>query len=133
MDFSLCDRSALRRCCLSVFLTICSAFSLPVMSAGDALTLQLTQPDRLPQTVTSLKQLNARAGDMLSLSSEFGEDFAFRVESVRFGICRASRQSPTGGRLPSRTTFSFHLSCPSLSVTATSGSFLLAGMHRCHC
>ena len=83
MDFSLCDRSAVRRCCLSVFLTICPTFCLPVMSAGDALTLQLTQTDRLPQTVRSLKQLNARAGDMLSLSSELGEDFAFRVQTSR--------------------------------------------------
>ena len=102
MDFSLCDRSALRRCCLSVFLTICPAFSLPVMSAGDALTLQLTQADQLPQTVTSLKQLNARAGDMLSLSSEFGEDFAFRVETSRrsnHGNKVIRGVSEAGGRL----------------------------------
>ena len=56
---------------------------MPVMSAGDALTLQLKQQDELPQTVTSLKQLNTRAGDILSLSSETGEDFAFRVETSR--------------------------------------------------
>ena len=68
MEVSLCERSALRRRYLSVFLTISLVFCLPVMSAGDALTLQLTQADRLPQTVTSLKQLNARAGDTLSLS-----------------------------------------------------------------
>ena len=72
MDFSLCDRSALRRHYLSVFLTICPAVCLPVMSAGDVLPLQLAQADQLPQTVPSLKQLNARAGDMLSLSSELG-------------------------------------------------------------
>jgi len=53
------------------------------MSSGDILTLQLTQADRLPQSVNSLKQLNARAGDMLSLSSEFGENFEFRVETSR--------------------------------------------------
>ena len=102
MDFSLCDRSALRRCCLSVFLTICTAFILPVMSAGDALTLQLTQADQLPQTVTSLKQLNTRAGDMLSLSSEFGEDFAFRVETSRrsnHGNKVIRGVSEAGGRL----------------------------------
>ena len=102
MGFSLCHRSALRRCCLSVFLTICPAFSLPVMSAGDTLTLQLTQADQLPQTVTSLKQLNARAGDMLSLSSEFGEDFAFRVETSRrsnHGNKVIRGVSEAGGRL----------------------------------
>ena len=56
---------------------------MPVMSAGDALTLQLAQQDELPQMVTSLKQLNTRAGDILSLSSETDEDFAFRVETSR--------------------------------------------------
>ncbi|MGB1958460.1 MAG: reprolysin-like metallopeptidase [Luminiphilus sp.] len=102
MEFSLCERSALRRSCLSVFLTICPVFCLPVMSAGDALTLQLTQADQLPQTVTSLKQLNARAGDMLSLSSEFGEDFAFRVETSRrsnHGNKVIRGVSEAGGRL----------------------------------
>ena len=83
MDFALFDRSALGRCCLGLFLMICPAFCLPVMSAGDALTLQLKQEDRLPQTVTSIKQLNTRAGDILSLSSEFGQDFVFRVETSR--------------------------------------------------
>ncbi len=83
MDFALCDRSALRTCCLGLLLMICPAFCLPVMSAGDALTLQLKQEDELPQTVTSIKQLNTRAGDILSLSSEFGQDFAFRVETSR--------------------------------------------------
>ncbi len=83
MDFSLCGRSALLRRCLSLLMAICPAICLPVMSAGDALTLQLTQQDELPQMVTSLKQLNTRAGDILSLSSETGEDFAFRVETSR--------------------------------------------------
>ena len=102
MEVSLCERSALRRCCLGVFLTISLVFCLPVMSAGDALTLQLTQADRLPQTVTSLKQLNARAGDTLSLSSEFGEDFAFRVETSRrsnHGNKVIRGVSEVGGRL----------------------------------
>ena len=102
MDFSLCDRSAFRRHYLSVFLTICPAFCLPVMSAGDVLTLQLTQADQLPQTLTSLKQLNARAGDMLSLSSEFGEDFSFRVETSRrtnHGNKVIRGVSEAGGRL----------------------------------
>gem|GEM_PF-1904381 len=83
MDFALCDRSALGRCCLGLLLMVCPAFCLPVMSAGDALTLQLKQEDEMPQTVTSIKQLNTRAGDILSLSSEFGQDFAFRVETSR--------------------------------------------------
>ena len=83
MDFSFCDRSALGRCCLSVFLTISAVFCPLAMSSGDILTLQLTQVDQLPQSVNSLKQLNARAGDTLSLSSEFGEDFEFRVETSR--------------------------------------------------
>lgn len=75
--------SALGRCCFSLLLAICSAFCLPVMSVGDALTLQLTRKDELPQTLISLKQLNTHAGDILSLSSELGEDFAFRVETSR--------------------------------------------------
>jgi len=83
MDFALFDRSAMGRCCLGLLLIICPAFCLSVMSAGDALTLQLKQEDRLPQTVTSIKQLNTRAGDILSLSSEFGQDFVFRVETSR--------------------------------------------------
>ena len=102
MDFSLRDRSALRKRCLGVFLTICSAFCLPVMSAGDALTLQLKQEDELPQTVTSLKQLNTRAGDILSLSSEIGEDFSFRVETSRrsnHGNKVIRGVSEAGGRL----------------------------------
>ena len=53
------------------------------MSVGDALTLQLTEQDELPRAVTSLKQLNTSAGDILSLSSEMGENFAFRVETSR--------------------------------------------------
>ena len=83
MDFSFCDRSALGKYCLSVFLTISAVFCPLAMSSGHILTLQLTQADQLPQSVNSLKQLNARAGDMLSLSSEFGEDFEFRVETSR--------------------------------------------------
>ena len=47
----------------------------PALSAGDRLTLQLTQADRLPQRITSAKQLNARTGDRLNLRSEFGEDY----------------------------------------------------------
>ena len=54
----------------------------PALSAGDRLTLQLTQADRLPQRITSAKQLNARTGDRLNLRSEFGEDYEFRVESA---------------------------------------------------
>jgi hypothetical protein len=72
------------------------------MSAGDALTLQLTQADQLPQMVTSLKQLNARAGDMLSLSSEFGEGFEFRVDTSRrsnHGNKVIRGVSEAGGRL----------------------------------
>ncbi|GIS02065.1 MAG: hypothetical protein CM15mP103_06160 [Gammaproteobacteria bacterium] len=83
MDFSLCDRRALRRCSLSLFLSLCHAFPSPAMSAGEALTLTLTHRDELPQAVKSLKQLDTRAGDILSLSSEVGEDFAFRVETSR--------------------------------------------------
>ncbi len=53
------------------------------MSVGDALTLQLTEQDELPRALTSLKQLNISAGEILSLSSEIGENFAFRVETSR--------------------------------------------------
>ena len=72
------------------------------MSSGDILTLQLTQTDQLPQTVTSLKQLNTRAGDILSLSSEFGEEFEFRVETFRrskHGNKMIRAVSEAGGRL----------------------------------
>lgn len=75
--------SALRRYCCVVFLTLCPVFFPVATSAGDVLTLQLTQADQLPKRVNSLQQLNTRAGDMLSLSSEFGEDFEFRVETSR--------------------------------------------------
>ena len=83
MDFSLRDRRALRRCSLSLFLSLCLAFPSAAISAGEALTLTLTHRDELPQAVKSLKQLDTRAGDILSLSSEVGEDFAFRVETSR--------------------------------------------------
>ena len=83
MDFTLCDGSILRRCFHSLFLSLCLAFPSLAISSGEALSLKLTQRDELPQAVTSLKQLNARAGDMLSLSSEYGEDFEFRVETSR--------------------------------------------------
>ena len=53
------------------------------MSVGDPLTLQLTQQDELPRALTALKQLNTSAGEILSLSSEIGENFAFRVETSR--------------------------------------------------
>ena len=102
MDFALCDRSALGRCCLGLLLIICPAFCLPVMSAGDALAVQLKHEDELPQTVTSLKQLNIQAGDMLSLSSEFGDDFSFRVETSRrtnHGKKAIRGVSEAGGRL----------------------------------
>ena len=102
MDFSLCDRSALLRCSLSLFLSFCLALPSLTMSAGEALTLTLTHRDELPQAVTSLKQLNARAGDMLSLSSELGEDFAFRVETARrtnHGNKVIRGVSEAGGRL----------------------------------
>ena len=94
--------SALRRCCCIVLLTLCPVFFPVAMSAGDVLTLQLTQTDQLPQTVTSLKQLNTRAGDILSLSSEFGEDFEFRVETFRrsnHGNKVIRGVSEAGGRL----------------------------------
>ena len=102
MDFALFDRSAMGRCCLGLLLIICPAFCLSVMSAGDALTLQLKQEDRLPQTVTSIKQLNTRVGDILSLSSEFGESFEFRVETSRrsnHGNKVIRGVSEAGGRL----------------------------------
>ena len=83
MDFTLCDGSILRRCFHSLFLSLCLAFPSLAISSGEALSLKLTQRDELPQAVTSLKQLNARAGDMLSLSSEYGEDFEFLVETSR--------------------------------------------------
>jgi hypothetical protein len=72
------------------------------MSAGDVLTLQLTQTDQLPQTVTSLKRLSTREGDILSLTSEFGDDFEFRVETSRrsnHGNKVIRGVSEAGGRL----------------------------------
>ena len=102
MGYPLCGRSAVRRCCFSLLLAVCSALCLPVMSTGDALTLQLKQKGELPQTVTSLKQLNTRAGDILSLRSEIGEDFAFRVETSRrttHGNKVIRGVSEAGGRL----------------------------------
>ena len=94
--------SALRRCCCVVLLTLCPVFFPVAMSAGDVLTLQLTQTDQLPQTVTSLKRLSTREGDVLSLTSEFGEDFEFRVETSRrsnHGNKVIRGVSEAGGRL----------------------------------
>ena len=58
MDFSLCDRSAFRRHYLSVFLTICPAFCLPVMSAGDVLPRnwrkQISCRKRCPRSNSSM-------------------------------------------------------------------------------
>ena len=83
MDFSLCDRRALRRCSLSLFLSLCFAFPSPAISAGEALTLTLTHRDELPQAVKSLKQLDTRAGDILSLSSEAASILAQSHDSQR--------------------------------------------------
>ena len=58
MDFSLCDRRALRRCSLSLFLSLCLAFPSAAISAGEALTLTLTHRDELPQAVKSLKPVS---------------------------------------------------------------------------
>ena len=102
MDFTLCEHSALRRCSLSLFLSLCLAFPSLAMSAGEELTLTLTHRDELPQAVRSLKQLDTRAGDMLSLSSQYGEDFEFRVETSRrtnHGNKVIRGVSEAGGRL----------------------------------
>ena len=102
MDFTLCEQSALRRCSLSLFLSLCLSFPSLAMSAGEALTLTLTHRDELPQAVKSLKQLDTRAGDMLSLSSQYGEDFEFRVETSRrtnHGNKVIRGVSEAGGRL----------------------------------
>ena len=102
MDFTLCEHSALRRCSLSLFLSLCLSFPSLAMSAGEALTLTLTHRDELPQAVKSLKQLDTRAGDMLSLSSQYGEDFEFRVETSRrtnHGNKVIRGVSEAGGRL----------------------------------
>ena len=52
--------------------------------------------------MTTLKQLNTRAGDSLSLSFETREDFAFRVETSRrtnYGNTVIRGVNETGGRL----------------------------------
>ena len=102
MDFALCEHSALRRCSLSLFLSLCLSFPSLAMPAGEALTLTLSHRDELPQAVKSLKQLDTRAGDMLSLSSQYGEDFEFRVETSRrtnHGNKVIRGVSEAGGRL----------------------------------
>ena len=102
MDFTSGDRTTLRGFGLSVFLMISVLFCPVAMSEGDVLTLQLTQAEQQPQRVKSLRQLNTRAGDMLALSSEFGEDFEFRVETSRrsnHGNKVIRGVSEAGGRL----------------------------------
>ena len=102
MDFTSGDRTTLRGFGLSVFLMISLLFCPVAMSEGDVLTLQLTQAEQQPQRVKSLRQLNTRTGDMLALSSEFGEDFEFRVETSRrsnHGNKIIRGVSEAGGRL----------------------------------
>ena len=101
MDFTSGDRTTLRGFGLSV--SVIGLLFCPVaMSEGDVLTLQLTQAEQQPQRVKSLRQLNTRTGDMLALSSEFGEDFEFRVETSRrsnHGNKIIRGVSEAGGRL----------------------------------
>ncbi len=82
MDFSPLNPGPLGGLTRLLVLIALLVLDVPAFSAGDRLTLQLTQADRLPQRITSAKQLNARAGDRLSLRSEFGEDYEFRVEAA---------------------------------------------------
>ena len=93
MDFSLRDRNALHRFGLSVLLTIFPAFCQPVMSAGDALTLQLKHEDELPKTVTSLKQLKVRAADLLKGSEV---DYVSELIGESFKISNPQTKSSCG-------------------------------------
>ena len=82
MDFSPLKTFSLGGLSRLLLLLALLALDFPALSAGDRLTLQLTQADRLPQRITSAKQLNARKGDRLNLRSEFGEEYEFRVEAA---------------------------------------------------
>ena len=129
MDFTLCEHSTLRRCSLSLFLSLCLSFPSLAMSAGEPLTLTLTNRDELPQAVKSLKQLDTRAGDMLSLSSQYGEDFEFRVETSRrtnHGNKVIRGVSEAGGRLTMVVTSNGQLS----GIASRTWQNLSAGARR---
>ena len=57
--------------------------SLPALATGDRLTLELTQAEQLPVTVTSSLQLKPRTGDLLKLSSEFGDSYEFKIQAAK--------------------------------------------------
>ena len=82
MDFSPLKTGPLGGLFRLMLLLALLALDFPALSAGDRLTLQLTQADQVPLRITSVKQLNARTGDRLNLRSEFGDDYEFRVESA---------------------------------------------------
>ena len=57
--------------------------SFSALAAGDRLTLELTHAEQLPVTVTSSGQLKPRTGDLLKLSSEFGDSYEFKSQAAK--------------------------------------------------
>ena len=57
--------------------------SVTALAAGDRLTLELTQANELPVVVASTTKMKPRAGDLLKLSSEFGDGYEFKIQSAK--------------------------------------------------
>lgn len=65
---------------VSLFLGL-SIFSAP--SWADSLTVELVRGSRAPEAITSVRQLDARTGDVLRLESEFGDAYQLSIASAR--------------------------------------------------
>ena len=68
---------------IATALLIWCVMSFAALAAGDRLTLELTQADQLPITVTSNRQMKPRIGDLLRLSSEYGDGYEFKIQAAR--------------------------------------------------
>ncbi len=69
---------------------------------ADNLTVELARGNQSPELLASVKQLDARVGDVLSLRSEYGEVYEFNVASARrsaLGNKIIAGKDETGARL----------------------------------
>ena len=69
---------------------------------ADNLTVELARGNQSPELLASVKQLDARVGDVISLRSEYGEVYEFNVASARrsaLGNKIIAGKNETGARL----------------------------------
>ena len=101
MDFA--HRQVLLRkllCTAALIVAWAGAFS--ANSHADILSLQLARGEQMPERVTSLKELQVRAGDYLNIQSELGEEYRVKIDRVsrsNLGNKVIAGRTDTGARL----------------------------------